>query len=358
MTAPVPNPYFLYPFAGSSSGGVDTTPIDNTGADSGTVNYQNGWTPNYAYVSTNPASLPIPRPQMNQLFLDITYALQQLQTQGYPLWVAPASGSPPVGGPTDYPIYATMAYDAGSGIQIWESQVGSNTSVPGADDNWLLISGVQLPTGTSIDYCGVTPPPGFLAEDGSTVLRATYPRLLAAIAPIQTCTTHTSTTLTVADSSTMYAGMHIEGAGIGIQAGTTISSITDSTTVVLSITATASSTGDVQFFNWGAGNGTTTFTLPNSSRRVTMGSSGPTSAIIGNVVGQSGGAETHLITLQEMAPHTHNYQLYTLGGSTPNSTGRDSVTDPTPTSEVPAGGTQTAMTIVQPANIKLKCIKT
>jgi hypothetical protein len=358
MTAPVPNPYFLYAWGINSSGGVDTTPIDNTGSDSGTVNYQNGWTPNYEYASTNPANLPVPRPQMNQVLLDITYALQQLQTQGYPLWVAPATGSPPVGGPASYPIYATVAYNAGSGIQLWQSLIASNTSVPGADNNWLLISGNAqgVPTGTSIEFCGLTAPAGYLVEDGSAVSRTTYANLLSVLSQIQSCTTTmANANLTVVDSSKMYIGMALEGAGISTN--TTILSITNSTTIVMSANATASATVNVQFFNWGNGDGSTTFNVPNSPRTVSVAAGGTGTSTLGNVVGQSGGSETVTLSHDQIPAHTHPglWAVYSGGAPLTSGAGIGLLNSAISTgNNTPNGASHNNM---QPSLIKLRCIK-
>ena len=50
---------------------------------------------------------------------------------------------------------------------------------------------------------------------------------------------------------------------------------------------------------WGAGDGSTTFNLPDLRRRVTMGSGGTATGTIGNSVGNTGGAETHVLTESE-----------------------------------------------------------
>lgn len=63
---------------------------------------------------------------------------------------------------------------------------------------------------------------------------------------------------------------------------------------------------------WGIGNGTTTFNLPDLRRRVTVGAGGTSTSILGNVVGNVGGAETHLITQTEMPAHTHGAAPITL----------------------------------------------
>ena len=56
---------------------------------------------------------------------------------------------------------------------------------------------------------------------------------------------------------------------------------------------------------WGAGDGSTTFHLPDLRRHVRMGSGGTASATIGNTVGWRAGSETHTLTAAEMPSHTH-----------------------------------------------------
>lgn len=56
---------------------------------------------------------------------------------------------------------------------------------------------------------------------------------------------------------------------------------------------------------WGAGDGLTTFALPNLSRRVLVGSGGAGTGELGNAVGDLGGEEDHAQALSEMARHNH-----------------------------------------------------
>lgn len=56
---------------------------------------------------------------------------------------------------------------------------------------------------------------------------------------------------------------------------------------------------------WGVGDGSTTFNLPNFSRRVAVGSGGSGTGTLGNAVGNTGGAETHTLTLAESPAHAH-----------------------------------------------------
>jgi len=66
---------------------------------------------------------------------------------------------------------------------------------------------------------------------------------------------------------------------------------------------------------YGAGDGSTTFNLPNMSRRVIMGSGGSATGTISNVLGSTGGDETHTLTTTQLPAHNHPYTR-TLTGST------------------------------------------
>lgn len=57
--------------------------------------------------------------------------------------------------------------------------------------------------------------------------------------------------------------------------------------------------------NFGSGDGTTTFNLPNMSRFVPVGRGGISTSTLGNTVGAKGGEENHKLTITEMPSHTH-----------------------------------------------------
>jgi len=360
MTAPSPNNYFLYPF------GVlgDATAIPETGTGSSSVNYQYGWTTPYSLPNATIGSFPVPRLQMNQLMFDITYALKQLQTQGFPLWVSVVDG-----GPASYPIYAYVAYDTGSGVRIWESQIDANTSVPGADLNWVAISGMAqwTPVGTVIDFAGPIVPNFYFVCDGTTKDRTTYSALFNAITQVQSANTTISlTTVTGLTNATtqMYVGMPVEG--VNLQANTTIASITNDTTIELSLAAAATGSANIRFFTYGAGDGATTYNLPDFRAYVTAGAGGSVGIPIPGattlkIPGQKGGSSTHAITVNEMPSHRHpgsTVGLYNVLGSVSSST-RGVNTNKTldfPLDIAFEGGNQ-ASTIVQQTAMLWKCIK-
>ena len=65
---------------------------------------------------------------------------------------------------------------------------------------------------------------------------------------------------------------------------------------------------------YGAGNGSTTFNLPNASRRADIGRGGSRpsgSAGPGTTVGRSGGSEFHKLTTSQMPSHTHSAGAFT-----------------------------------------------
>lgn len=108
---------------------------------------------------------------------------------------------------------------------------------------WQVVSGDPIPSGSIVGYGGATPPTGYLICDGSPVSRTTYAALFAAI---------------------------------GI--------------------------------TWGPGDGSTTFNLPDMRRRVPVGVGGTNPyAILPTTLGSYGGADSVILTLNQMAPHTHGF---------------------------------------------------
>jgi microcystin-dependent protein len=107
---------------------------------------------------------------------------------------------------------------------------------------------------------------------------------------------------------------------------------------------------------WGAGDGSTTFNVPDLARRVTVGSGGSGTGTLGNAAGNTGGAETHTLSLSESPAHTHG--MYQTGGGARgrlfDSTGLSAVAGATAMDSAGGGGSHNNM---QPSAVVYKQIR-
>jgi microcystin-dependent protein len=341
--------YYIYPFGLNAD---DLASIPDNAAVDGSVSYYAGWTDPYEYnLVTNPAALPIPRGQMNQLLFDITLNIQEYQQYGAPQWV--------VGNTVEYPIYARVYYNN----LVYENQVANNTATPGSDATWNIVSGNVggLPIGSVIDFGGVVVPTDFLLCDGSAYSRSTYAALLASLVQGITCTTSNglNTISGISSTANMYIGMPVEG--IPIPGGTTVASIIDANNITISNTATASGSYLLVFYSWGNGDGSTTFNVPDLRRCTTIGSKGTGTTIIGNQTGQKGGTEAHAVGLNEIPQHTHDASsgdfLINTGTSIQGGTSFGSLATATGGITGYGGGGQTDLSLMQASAVITKCIK-
>lgn len=133
---------------------------------------------------------------------------------------------------------------------------------------WPNTSGV--PVGTTIDVMGFTAPTNYAFAYGQAVSRTTYAALFAALTTSQSGTiSNGSPTITGLTDTTQFGrGMPVES--LGIPVGTTLLSCT-STSCTMSANATTSRTGTMTFFAYGAGDGSTTFNLPDLRGMVLVG---------------------------------------------------------------------------------------
>lgn len=279
--------FFKFAFAVAG----DITEIPNDSQPSGSVSYESGFTNNYQLpYGSNPSALAIPRSPVNGILFDITGAIKQYQTHGFPDFVTTSDNG---GSPYSYDIFAIVRFDPGSGSQLYMNTVQDNITTP-TDPSWTLLtggSGFGVPPGTSLPYNGGTIPNGYLLEDGTVYNIVDYPNLFAAIS------------------------------------------------------------------NTFGGDGITTFAVPNSTRRILMGSGGSGTAIIGNAVGNSGGEEAHVQTLAELAAHTHPplAPMTAFNGPPTISSGAFPVSPPGDTFAVAAttgsSGSSAASNIIQPSRI-------
>lgn len=125
---------------------------------------------------------------------------------------------------------------------------------------------------------------------------------------------------------------------------------------------------------WGAGDGSTTFNIPNMSRRTVVGSGGAGTATLAASVGSTGGAETHTLTNSELPTSTYSasttgtcnftsvYTTSSIGGSTHGggTSGRSTISSGTitATTTVSDNHGNGAHNNMQPSAVVLMIIKT
>lgn len=109
---------------------------------------------------------------------------------------------------------------------------------------------------------------------------------------------------------------------------------------------------------WGSGDGSSTFNVPDFRRRVAVGSGGSGSATLGNAVGNTGGAETHTLTVNEMPSHSHTINSWDeFDPGVGNSAGVNEAGGFNLPQTNPTGG-GAAHNNIQPSAVVLKIIKT
>ena len=225
-----------------------------------------------------------------------------------------------------------------------------------------------VPVGAIIDYGGMRIPEHYYSCNGITRSRLRDYLLFDAITATETVTlTSGLATFTVVSNFDYHIGMALEG--IGIPAGTTVSIIVGST-ITMSANATMTGPSLVRSFAWGAGDGSTTFNLPNLLGFTTAGNNGTVlgSGVV-NGVGLTGGSATHTLTTNELASHSHGLSgtgtILSVNGPTGSGTVKAVVDqDNTPnifdallSGTTNNTGSGTAFSIVQPTAIVKKIIR-
>jgi len=106
---------------------------------------------------------------------------------------------------------------------------------------------------------------------------------------------------------------------------------------------------------FGAGDGSTTFNVPDFRRRVAVGSGGVGSSVLGNTIGSLGGEETHTLSIAEMPVHTHGLPTNPGSGSVYGAFGGGNAVANSYTSSSTGGGG--AHNIMQPSLVVRYIIK-
>ncbi len=214
-----------------------------------------------------------------------------------------------------------------------------------------------VPVGAIIDFGGFVIPEHYYLCDGAAKNRVRDYLLFNALTTTETVTLTTGVnTFTVVSNANYHIGMAIESAGI--PAATTISNIVG-TTITMSANATDTGPNVVRFFAWGAGDGTTTFNVPDFQGYTSAGANGSLFSGV-NGVGLSGGSSTHTLTVGELANHFHaapvgtNFIVDGGGADSLASGGGAATATIAPTQST---GNNDPFNIVQPTKLVKKCIR-
>jgi microcystin-dependent protein len=144
-------------------------------------------------------------------------------------------------------------------------------TLPAARAAMGIDTSTLLPIGAEVDFPGLFPPSLWLLEDGSLKSRTTYALLLDVLAPNLTATVSngsnsvTGIVFALGDTSALAVGWPVEGANI--PAGTVIAGITGANSISMNHAATGNGTA-IRVYPYGAGDGASTFQLPNATGRV------------------------------------------------------------------------------------------
>lgn len=215
-------------------------------------------------------------------------------------------------------------------------------AIKAGDD--ILASQFDYLFGSPQPYFGKVAPTGFAICDGAAISRATYPSSFAVLVPtIGTPTisnaspavvTLTSHGLVVGDSiyftttGALPTGLSINTLYYVISAGFGANSFQISATrggSAINTSSAGSGTHTIKYCPFGLGDGSTTFNLPDLRQQFIAGfKSGDT---YNGYLGQSGGEQTHVLTVPEMPSHSHALSTSFHGGGTPYPNSFSSVLD-------------------------------
>jgi hypothetical protein len=162
--------YFNTPFA--SAGDRATVPELTT---DGSVNLTTGWPVTYSEnLLTNPSARPPARLTFNELYYQVTLALQQYQQFSAPEFITTSDN---LGTPFPYAVGATVYYDDGFGFRYYKSLVDSNVALPTDTTVWQVLPfytlGVATGTANAITYNPAVAYDAFVNGD-TVVLQAAF----------------------------------------------------------------------------------------------------------------------------------------------------------------------------------------
>lgn len=175
-----------------------------------------------------------------------------------------------------------------------------------------------VPTGTVLDFAGVTAPSGYALCNGASLTRAGAYATLFSTLTFQRNITYISTknyhVSSVEGVAGFYVGMRVEIDGAGDTVATIDTVGNNFTVSTIDSLSAALAIG----LPWGAAD-LVTFKLPDFRRRTTIGAGGTVvnvgTGTVGNAVGQTGGEEQHQLIVSELAAHHHFTTTEGGGGS-------------------------------------------
>lgn len=197
-----------------------------------------------------------------------------------------------------------------NGNTIWDRVTSSAGSGGGGGGSTV---GDGNAVGTVLPFSGLVAPNNYAFAYGQEISRTTYSSLLSALTITQsiTCVSGNATLTTVSDTSQLNVGAAVEGACI--PASSIIVSKTAST-VTLNNLALVSTTTQGTFYPWGAGNGLTTFNVPDLRGYTMVGRNnmgGAASSVIANpyyndpnAIAGIGGSQTFTMLKSNLPPYT------------------------------------------------------
>lgn len=205
--------------------------------------------------------------------------------------------------------YTTSPGDIAEGIYLGSGnwRLINITKIDGSS-----VTNSALPLGTVLYGDYATLPTKTVYGYGQALTRSSYPAYTSAVTRSQTgtLTAGNATITSVSNTDGLGQGMPIEGTGI--QAGTTIVSVT-STTIVMSQTATVngSQTNNVFITGYGSGGNSTTVGVKDCRGRTMAGRDGPLGATAGrftstyfgtgfNTINGAGGGQSVALSLAEL----------------------------------------------------------
>ena len=189
----------------------------------------------------------------------------------------------------------SFATESSGTITVNNTTLGSSVVVPSS------IGGV--PSGAIMPFSSITIPTGWLACNGAEYSRSTYASLFSFVSFTDaTCDTNSNTSVTMDSTALVGAGFGVSGTGIA--AGTTVASVTNGTTLVLSQAATATASNvTLTFMRWGVGTTDANFRVPNFQGAFLRGTG--TGTI--NSRSKAGGL-VGVFQEDEFQGHYHNYK--------------------------------------------------